>query len=178
MLPPNILRHIARYCDACTRETLSLAVNMAFPPERLPVRRMASLSIPSIRYDARSNNYYVYYARRCHNLHIKITRYCSWTAYDYSFEKYDEDILLYVSQYWTDCQRNVVVQHPTFCKNINRECGCVLCTKHLQTSDKHLIAEINEQCHEWHKLKATRCPRRFVSFQDDVVQRAEFVHFN
>lgn len=159
MLSRDLLEIIAARCDACTRENLGEAMKLKFMPQKLSSERLVSLYRPEIRYDASSHTYFTYYARHDHNLHIKMTRYKDWTAYDYAFEKYIENKLVYLYNYWTDPENNIVVQQHTFCHNGDRECGCILCTQHL----------VNP-CHDWHTLKLTRCPRRFFSFKHDKVQ--------
>ena len=161
----DLFGQVARFCDACTRESLAEAVHMKFPPQKLRPERLVTLHVPQILYDSRSHTYYTYYGRRDHNLHVKITRYPQWTAYDYMFEKYCGDQLIYCSNYWTDPDNNIVVQQHTFCRSTDADCGCILCQKHLQVNKHHLIAELVTPCHDWHTLKLTRCPRRFISFK-------------
>lgn len=177
MLSRDLLEIIAARCDACTRENLGEAVKMKFLPQKLARERLVNLYRPEIRYDARSLAYLAYFARSDHNFHVKITRYIGWTAYDYVFEKYVEDRLVYRFTYWTDSDQNIVVQHSTFCKSEGRECGCILCTKHLQQNKNHLIAEMIQPSHNWHLLKPLRCPRRFFSFKKDKRQLLKSIVF-
>ena len=169
----ELLELVAKHCDACSREALSQVSGLKFRPHRLTCDRLKNLNIPRVTFCPESQTHNTYYTRNDHLLHVKISRYNQWTAYEYMYEKYDRDgKLVYCTNYFTDSDCNIVVQHPTFCRS-DQECGCILCMKHLQTNPGHLIAEIPDIFHEWHILKSTRCPHRFFSFKDNPIQRLD-----
>ncbi len=152
----DVLDLIAAHCDACTRESLSIAFRVTFPRFRLKADRYIELKIPEVR--EIHGNAVVWFYKACHNLHVKITRY-SWCCYDYSFEKYVDGQMVYTTNYFTDPLHTIVVQFPTWCNAHGGEvCGCLLCARHLQKDDQHKIQEMRRRSHPWHPLKIKSCP--------------------
>lgn len=161
--PDEILHDIAQRCDACTRESLSRAVGLDFPPQKLAnykIKRLEDKCLPKIIFDIRSKSWIVHYVKTCHNFFVKITRHVGCTAYDYEYCKYQGDKLVYLFTYWLDGDCNIVTQHGTWCENTDPACGCLLCSQRYGTKKKDLIAHMT-QCHRWHGLKFKRCPVRY-----------------
>lgn len=161
MLPSDILSRIAASCDACTRENLSNAVGTIFPPQKLSASRFIEIrkSQPRFHKDRQGHgeSRMVYFMKLSDGITMMIESETPSRNHRYAFYKRTADgNLIYVNIYRTDNEHAIITSGTTMCTiNCASECGCLLCSKHLQTGHRHLIAEMGTS-HPWHLIPEQR----------------------